>query len=229
MRFDDATAHIHYRDFIQRYLLDGLDMRHLVLGYDCHFGHKRRGSPERVTEEGARLGFGVSVVPPVELDGEVVSSIQVRRRLSDGDIVTANRLLGHPYVISGTVVSGHGKGSDLGFPTANISVGDPLKLWPSEGVYAVRVAWEGALHPGMMNIGRAPTIKDCEPGIEVHLFDFANTLYGETVSIYCEAWLREERRFPTIDSLIDQLAADRRAALDVLSEAPGGQSGQMEI
>lgn len=224
VRFDEATARIDYRDFIKRYMLDGLDMRRLVLGYDCHFGHKRQGSPQRVVEEGSRLGFGVSVVPPVEMDGEVVSSTHIRETLLGGDLASANRLLGHPYVISGTVISGQGKGSELGFPTANIAVPDPLKLWPPEGVYAVRVVWEGATYSGMMNVGRAPTIKGGDPGIEVHIFDFGDTLYGDKLSIYCEAWLRDERKFPTVDGLITQLSEDRRSALEALngtSESPG--------
>jgi riboflavin kinase/FMN adenylyltransferase len=216
VRFDEDTAHVDFRDFIRRYLLDALDMRRLVLGYDCHFGYKREGSPQRVTEEGNRLGFEVQVVPPLEIDDEVVSSTHIRNTLLGGDITSANRLLGHPYLISGQVVPGQGKGSDLGFPTANIAVRDPLKLWPPEGVYAVRLNWNGRMHPGMMNVGRAPTVKDGEPEIEVHLFDFGNTLYGETVSVHCEAWLRNEQRFPTVDALIAQLSEDRNHALEVL-------------
>ncbi|MCH7548486.1 MAG: bifunctional riboflavin kinase/FAD synthetase [Candidatus Krumholzibacteriota bacterium] len=220
VRFDEATARMDYRDFIKRYMLDGLDMRRLVLGYDCHFGHKRQGSPQRVVEEGTRLGFQVAVVPPVELDGKVVSSTHIRETLMRGDLASANHLLGHPYVVVGTVVSGQGKGSELGFPTANIAVSDPLKLWPPEGVYAVRVVWAGATYSGMMNVGRAPTIKGGDLGIEVHIFDFGNTLYGEKVAIYCEAWLRDERKFPTLDALVTQLSEDRRAALEVLAGSP---------
>jgi len=216
VRFDHETARVHYRDFIKRYLLDALDMRRLVLGYDCHFGYRREGSPEKVAEEGGNLGFEVQVVPPLEVDGDVVSSTHIRNTLLTGDITTANRLLGHPYLFSGMVVQGQGKGSDLGFPTANIAVPDPLKLWPPEGVYAVRLNWHGQLYPGMMNVGRAPTIKGGKPEIEVHLFNFGNTLYGETVSVHCEAWLREEQRFSTLDALIAQLSADRSRALEVL-------------
>ena len=214
--FDERTARMDYRDFIQRYFLDAMDMRRLVLGYDCHFGHRRQGSPERVASEGERLGFSVRVVPPVEFDGAVVSSTQIRETLEAGKLDRANDLLGHPYLVRGTVGSGRGKGRNLGFPTANVGVNDPMKLWPPLGVYAVNVIWREQRYGGMMNVGRAPTIKAGETEIEVHIFDFDHTLYGETVSVYCEAWLREERRFPSVDALIAQLTKDRERAREVL-------------
>lgn len=219
VKFDEDTAHMDYRDFIDRYLLGALDMKHLVLGYDCHFGYRREGSPERVAEEGRRRGFGVEVVPPLTFDGSVVSSTEIRNTLLAGDLARANRLLGHPYLVQGTVVHGQGRGSDLGFPTANLAVADPLKLWPPRGVYAVRVGWREWSLDGMMNVGRAPTVKDAGDEIEVHIFDFHNHLYGERLSVHCEAFLREEKRFGTLDALVDQLARDRRAAQEILAAA----------
>jgi riboflavin kinase/FMN adenylyltransferase len=211
--FDTATARMDYRDFIQRYFLDAMNMHELVLGYDCRFGHNREGSPERVAEEGARRGFAVKVVPAVNLDGEVVSSTTIRARLQGADLERANQLLGHPYLMRGRVVEGQGRGRDLGFPTANLEIADPHKLWPPAGVYAVRVGWRGWIHEGMMNIGRSPTIKrGSRDEIEVHIFDFDNHLYGEELSVHCEAFLRPEQKFPTVTALIEQLAADRSAA-----------------
>jgi riboflavin kinase/FMN adenylyltransferase len=220
LRFDETTAHIGYRDFISRYFLDAMDMRELVMGYDCHFGHQREGSPERVQEEGARRGFGVTVVPPVYLDGAVVSSTTIRAALGAADLERANHLLGHPYLVRGTVVHGQGRGRDLGFPTANVAVADAQKLWPPRGVYAVRVGWRGWIHEGMMNVGRAPTMKQGERDeMEVHLFDFDHNIYGEDLSIHCEAYLRPERKFPTVTALIEQLNADRREARQRLGVA----------
>jgi riboflavin kinase/FMN adenylyltransferase len=217
--FDEQVASMDYRDFIKRYFIEAMDMKELVLGYDCHFGHKREGSPERVAEQGAREGFGVRIVPPVEYAGVVVSSTTIRNTLMAGEIGQANELLGHPYLVSGKVVQGEGRGADLGFPTANITPSNPLKLWPPQGVYAVRVGWHGQHFRGMMNVGSAPTVKGGDPVIEVHIFDFGNTLYGERLSVFCEAWIREERRFPTIDALIAQLATDREAAVNALGPA----------
>lgn len=215
--FDEETARTNYRDFIQRYFIDAMDMRELVLGYDCHFGHRREGSPERVMEEGARRGFAVKVVPAVHVDGEVVSSSTIRARLEAADLERVNDLLGHPYLIRGRVVEGEGRGRDLGFPTANLRVSDPHKLWPPVGVYAVRVRWRDWIYEGMMNIGRSPTIKRSEHDeIEVHIFDFDNHIYAEDLSVQCEAFLRPEQKFPTVTALIDQLAADRKAARERL-------------
>jgi riboflavin kinase/FMN adenylyltransferase len=213
LHFDEATAHIEYRDFIQRYFLDAMDMRELVMGYDCHFGYQRQGSPEAVSEEGARRGFGVSIMPPVYSDGEVVSSTTIRAALQSANLERANHLLGHAYLVHGTVAHGQGRGRDLGFPTANVSVQDPQKQWPASGVYAVRVVWRGRIYEGMMNIGRSPTMKRVDHDeMEVHIFDFGHSIYGEEVSVYCEGYLRPEKRFPTVTALIEQLNDDRRVA-----------------
>ncbi len=220
LHFDEATAHIEYRDFIQRYFLDAMNMRELIMGYDCHFGHKREGSPERVAEEGARRGFGVTVVPPVYVDGAVVSSTTIRQALASAELERANHFLGHAYLVRGTVAHGQGRGRDLGFPTANVAVSDPQKQWPAAGVYAVRVLWRGRGYDGMMNIGRSPTMKRVDHDeMEVHIFDFGHSIYGEEISVYCEAYLRPEQRFPTVTALIEQLNHDRRAARERLAGA----------
>ncbi len=213
LRFDEETARIDYRDFIQRYFLDAMDMRELVMGYDCHFGHRRQGSPEAVTEEGARRGFAVDVVAPVYAGGDVVSSTTIRAALQAADLERANHLLGHPYLVRGKVAHGQGRGRDLGFATANVAVADAQKQWPSAGVYAVRVVWRGRIYEGMMNIGRSPTMKRVDHDeMEVHIFDFDHSIYGEEISVYCESYLRAEKRFPTVTALIEQLNEDRRAA-----------------
>jgi riboflavin kinase/FMN adenylyltransferase len=216
--FDEETARVDYRDFIQRYFLDAMNMRELVLGYDCRFGHQREGSPEKAAEEGARRGFRVTIVPPVRVDAEVVSSTTIRKTLLSANLERANHLLGHPYLLRGRVVHGQGRGRDLGFPTANLEIEDAQKLWPPTGVYAVRVGWRGWIHDGMMNVGRAPTMKRGHADeIEVHIFDFDHHIYGEEISVWCEVFLRPERKFPTVAALIEQLADDRRAAREHLS------------
>lgn len=218
LHFDQATARIEYRDFIQRFFLDAMDMRELVMGYDCHFGHQREGSPERVAEEGARRGFGVTVIPPVYVDDGIVSSTTIRSALQAADVERANHLLGHAYLVRGTVAHGQGRGRDLGFPTANVAVAEAHKQWPASGVYAVRVVWRGRNYEGMMNIGRSPTMKRADQDeMEVHIFDFDHHVYGEEISVYCEAYLRPERRFATVTALIEQLNDDRRAARERLA------------
>ncbi len=220
LAFDEATAHIGYRDFIQRYFLEAMDMRELVMGHDLHFGYKREGSPQTVAEEGVRRGFDVTVVPPADVDGERVSSTNIRRALLAADLERANQLLGHPYLVRGKVSHGQGRGRDLGFPTANVAVEEPMKLWPAPGVYAVRVVWRERIYEGMMNIGRSPTMKRAERDeMEVHIFDFDHSIYGEEISVYCESYLRAERRFPTVTALIEQLNQDRRTARERLAHS----------
>ncbi len=215
--FDDATRRLDYRDFIEQFLLGALGMEHLVLGYDCHFGHGREGSPERVAQAGRESGFEVEGVDAVSHGGNAVSSTTIRDAIRNGRLDRANDLLGHPYLVAGTVVAGEGRGRDLGFPTANVRPGAPAKLWPPRGVYAVRVLWRRHEFAGMMNVGSAPTLKGGDPAIEVHLFDFSHALYGERISVYCEAWLRSEQRFSGVDALIEQLGADREAARAALA------------
>jgi riboflavin kinase/FMN adenylyltransferase len=218
IKFDEETAALDYRTFIDRYLLGALDMKHLVLGYDCHFGHKREGSPQRVASESHDLGFEVTVVDPIGVDEHVVSSTEIRESLLAGNLSFANELLGHPYMLAGTVVSGRGMGRDLGFPTANVAIADSGKLWPPRGVYAVGVRWRGIELKGMMNVGTAPTVKGKDLQIEVHIFDFDHTLYGDRISVDCHAFLREEQAFRSLDALIDQLTRDRVAAMAALRQ-----------
>jgi riboflavin kinase/FMN adenylyltransferase len=217
--FDQALAQVDYRTFIEKYLLRPFDMSLLLLGYDCRFGRNREGSAETAAALSSRLGFEVAVVEPVRSDTEIVSSTKIRNALIEGDFAEAVRLLGHPYVLSGAVVRGHGKGRDLGFPTANLALSDPHKLWPPGGVYAVEVERGGRMHKGMMNVGRAPTLKDLAGDakeVEVHIFGVDENLYGEWLRVYCHAYLREEQRFPSVEALRKQLLADKAQALDLL-------------
>lgn len=237
LRFDESIARLDYRVFLERYLLRPFEMKHIVLGYDCHFGRGREGSPERVRGEAPKHGVSVDVVPAVELGDEIVSSTRIRNALLEGKLETANALLGHPYVLSGRVVRGQGAGRGLGFPTANLAVTDPFKLWPPKGVYAVRAAAGERLYEGMMNIGRAPTMKALPEEAreaEVHLFDFQGEIYGEHLLVYCCAFLRNERRFAGPEELAGQLARDaadarerlRACALPPAAAAePGSRTG----
>jgi riboflavin kinase/FMN adenylyltransferase len=219
LKFDDELANVDYRAFLEKYLLRPFDMNLLVLGYDCHFGKNREGSPEKVREEGERTGLEVKVVPAKRSQDEIVSSTKIRNALMEGDVARGNRLLGHPYLVSGIVVRGEGRGKGLGFPTANLSIGDQYKLWPPRGVYAVQVERAGKMYGGMMNVGSAPTIKSLDgrmPAIEVHLFDLSEDLYGESLRVFCHTLLRQEQRFPSPEALVAQLEQDRLQAIECL-------------
>lgn len=227
VRFDTKIADMDYRVFVDKYLFSAFDMRHLILGYDCHFGRNREGSPERVKEYGNKVGFQTRVIPPVKEDGEVISSSHIRNKLLEGDLEKANLLLGHPYTFAGSVVRGHGLGRTVGYPTANLAIDNPHKLRPPGGVYAVIAYMKGRAYPGMMNIGKAPTLKKLREGaqeIEVHLFDWKDDLYGEKMIVHCHALLREERSFASMEALRKQLARDKEKALRIL-EGGSDQAG----
>jgi len=217
VRFDREVAGTDYRDFIRTYMLEGLQMRALVLGSGCHFGRGRGGNPESARAEGRAGGFEVKVVPPYLIGGAAVSSTSIRNALLGGDLDLANQYLGHPYAIAGEVVKGEGAGASIGFPTANVRVYDPAKLWPGDGVYAVEVKVGGALHGGMMNVGTAPTLKGRERGIEVNIFGFDRSIYGERIVVYCRAYIRGERAFPSVETLATQLERDRETARALLA------------
>ncbi len=219
MRFSRETASIDYRSFVHDALIGRLGMRHLVIGYDFHLGSGRTGSQELLRDEGARSGFGVTIVPPVVLGGRVVSSTKIRGALLARRLGVAKRLLGRAYFFDALVERGSGIGSGLGFPTANLAVGDPAKLIPPASVYAVRVELEGERYGGMMNIGSAPTVQgDGKRRIEVHMFGFDGELYGRRVRIHCIRSIRREKRFAGRDALKAQLMQDREKVMRILEK-----------
>jgi riboflavin kinase / FMN adenylyltransferase len=183
-----------------------------VIGHDHGFGRGRSGDVTTLPALGARLGFTVDVVPPVDdADGAPVSSSRIRRAIAVADFGAVTRWLGRPYRVSGLVERGAARGRTIGIPTINLA--PPAdKLLPPDGVYAVRVEWGGGTALGMMNQGPRPTVGDPTRWLEAHLFDFAGDLYGRTVRIEWVARLREVRRFGSLDELKAQLERDRAAA-----------------
>lgn len=195
-------------------LFDALQVRAVVVGTDYTYGSKRAGRVETLTAAAKARGAQVVVVPPVTLDGVVVSSSRIREYVLEGRVEAANRLLGHPYELEGPVVHGAGRGRTIGIPTANIEVINELR--PAIGVYAVRLFHDGVWRGGAANIGAKPTFGANEVTVEVHVLDFSADLYGRTVRVQFVKRLREERRFASVDALKAQLAtdlADARAAV----------------
>ena len=217
MTFDARLAATSREDFIERILVGRFGIGGAAIGFDFHFGHKRAGSPAYLAEQGARLGFAVDVVPPLEDEGRPVSSGAVRMALSQGKVVEAAELLGAPWFVSAEVIHGAKRGRELGFPTAN------LKLDPScglkHGIYAVRVGIAGKHHDGVANFGVRPMFDGGAPLLEVFLFDFDGDLYGQTVDVAFIGWIRHEQKFDSVETLKRQIAADGAQARDVLKRA----------
>jgi riboflavin kinase/FMN adenylyltransferase len=194
-------------------------MRHLVVGYDFHLGRGREGSQERFVAEGKRLGFAVTIVPPIVVQGSVISSTRIRGMIVAHRLGQAARYLGRPYFFDAEVVRGEGLGRSIDFPTANLDVRDRRKLLPSGGVYAVEVDVGAKRYGGMMNVGSAPTMhSDGSRHIEAHLFDFSGELYGERVRVHCLRYVREERRFASAAELRARLMQDEETARRILQK-----------
>ncbi len=217
-RFEAAFAALPASSFIEDVLLSGLGARHVVCGYDFTFGARRSGNVEMLRAEGARRGFGVTVVDPVTHEGEIYSSTRIREALRHGWAREAADLLGHSWEIEGTVELGDQRGRTIGFPTANVSLGEHLR--PRFGVYAVRALVDGVWRNGVANLGKRPTFGKLQENFEVHLFDFAGDLYGKVLRVALVDFIRAEMKFPGLDALKAQIAADGEAARRVLSPAP---------
>ncbi|HEU4763271.1 MAG TPA: bifunctional riboflavin kinase/FAD synthetase [Gemmatimonadales bacterium] len=222
LRFDRELAALAPDAFVERYLVDRLGVRELVIGYDHGFGRGRSGDVGTLRALGERFGFGVDVVGPVEVDGHAVSSTLVRRAVGGGDLALAARLLGRPYGVVGRVEHGAGRGRTIGIPTANLGGVPAAKLLPPDGVYAAWVETRRGRYGAMLNQGPKPTFEDGRRSIEVHLFGFEGDLYGEWIRVEWVRRLRDVERFRSVDALIGQLTQDRAQAEAVLAEARGG-------
>jgi riboflavin kinase/FMN adenylyltransferase len=217
-RFDAAFAALPADAFVADVLLNGLGTRHVVCGYDFTFGTRRSGNVEMLRAEGKARGFGVTVLDPVMREGEIYSSTRIREALRAGWITEAAELLGHSWEIEGTVELGDQRGRTIGFPTANVDLGEHLR--PRFGVYAVRALVEGSWRDGVANLGKRPTFGKLKENFEVHLLDFAGDLYGKVLRVAMVDFIRPEMKFAGLDQLKAQIAADGEAARKVLKATP---------
>ena len=214
--FEAELAGMSDEAFARQVLHDGLGARHVAAGFDITFGAGRSGDPESLVRYGAALGFSVSTTPRIDApDGVKLSSSAIREALGAGDPARAAAILGRPFAVEGVVQHGDKRGRTIGFPTANIPLGDYVR--PAFGVYATRSRLpDGREVPGVANLGRRPTVDGTEERLEVWLFDFAEDLYGQTLDTDLVAFLRPEQKFAGLDALKAQIAADAKAARSLL-------------
>jgi riboflavin kinase/FMN adenylyltransferase len=212
---DEALLRLSAQEFFDQIVRDKLAARAMVEGPNFFFGHNREGTIERLGELTAAAGMTLDVVPPVEEDGGLVSSSRVRQLLLAGDVDAANRLLGVPYRIRGMVTHGAGRGTKIGFPTANLAAIDTLL--PAEGVYAGRAWVDGRRWPAALSLGPSPTFDDATVRVEAHLIDHSEILYGQPMEVDFVARLRDIRPFASAAALVEQLRDDVKRVLKVVN------------
>lgn len=220
--FDQEFAKTSATDFVGDVLVKQLGISAAIIGHDFHFGHDRQGSPAFLAHEGVRHGFTMSVLGAVIDDhGAAFSSSRVRRNLEQGAIETANAELGYRWFVTGTVQHGDKRGRELGYPTANVKL--PADCGLALGIYAVTLTRaDGSVHDAVASYGRRPTFDNGAVLLEVHVFDFKEQLYDETVVVTFHAHLRPEARFDTVEALIEQMDRDSLAARRILAIAGPG-------
>jgi riboflavin kinase/FMN adenylyltransferase len=215
--FTIEMAKLSAYEFLKTYLFEQFNVQVLLVGHDHRFGHNRTEGIAEYQQYGKELGLEVIEAEyyATETDRHISSST-IRTALMNGDIEHANRLLTYEYTLMGVVVDGFRVGRKIGFPTANVKSEEPEKLIPAIGVYAVRVKWKNQFYKGMMNIGNRPTMENGENvSIEVHIIDFDADIYQETIKIDFIRKIRDEKKFNTVEELVEQLHKDKQNVLDL--------------
>ena len=213
--FSNQTA----LNFVKSVLVDKLNITQLIIGYDHQFGQNREGDFEHLKNYGKSLNFKVQEISQLDVDNSAVSSTIIRKAIKNSEIEKVNNYLGYNYMITGKVVKGKNLGEKIGFPTANLQLKESYKLLPKTGAYVVKSKLQNKTVFGMMNIGFRPTVSGKYQTIEIHFFDFNNNLYGETIQVDILAFLRDEQKFDSVESLTNQLKLDKQKSLDIINDA----------
>ncbi len=215
LSFTSELAQLSARQFVGL-LKNNLRMRGLVLGLDFTLGRNRAGNIDSLRTLGQDMNFTVTVIPPVMINGEVVSSTAIRNALANGDMKRVLNLAGRPFSLNGCVTSGAGRGLELGFPTANLDIA-PEQALPADGVYATWAYIDGKVYQSMTNVGKRPTFSDSQRTVEVYVLDYHSDLYGHKLKIDIMTQLRSEERFDTVDELKKQIAEDIKQGRAILN------------
>ena len=197
-------------DYVKTILIEQLNVRKVVVGYDHRFGRNRTASLEDMYHFADIYDFEVIEIDAKKIDSTAVSSTKIRKAIDDGNIELANTFLGQPFTLEGMVIHGDKRGRELSYPTANIDIQNQHKIVPQQGFYLVKSKLRGRVVYGMMNIGTKPTFDTTMPSIEVHFLDWNGDLYGQTVQVELLKWIREERKFKTIKELQTQIRTDEQ-------------------
>ena len=207
--FDEDFRNLTGEEFVKQILVEKLQVKHLIVGYDHTFGKNRSGDFSLLKKMGPELGFEVEQVEAVNYKGINISSTQIRNALSNGNVILANEMLGYNYSISGNVIHGKKIGRTIGYPTANIEV-DALKLLPKKGAYIVDVFVKNQHYKGMLSIGTNPTVAGKVISVEVYILDFDEDIYEQEISVNFREFLHEEIKFNGLEELMVRLDEDKR-------------------
>jgi len=206
-------------EFVKKYLVNGIGLTEIVIGYDHHFGKGRDGNFELLQELGKKFNFHVTLIPEFSVDGETISSTKIRNALLAGDVVKAGKMLGRNYSFKGKIVRGDGRGRKLGFPTANLSTENEDKLIPAKGIYAAECVVENEKHFGLLSLGSRPTFhKDGDIIPEFYIFDFDRDIYDRIMQVNLVKKIRDEEKFNSVDELIIQMKKDEETGKEILSK-----------
>jgi len=214
--FDRIFAALSADAFVHDILVGKLAVTHLVVGYDYAFGRGREGNMDFLQDRASEYGFVLETLDPISRGGEVYSSTRIRQSLQAGDVAGVVDVLGRNFTLDGQVVHGAGRGRTLGFPTANLDT--DKEILPANGVYAVKVKWHERLYDAVVNIGDRPTFQNQDATLEIHLLDFQESLYDETLRLYFVDRLRGEQSFASIGALQQAIQHDIERARNILAE-----------
>ena len=215
--FTKTFSRLSATAFVRDVLVNALHAKKVIIGYDHRFGRNRNANIHDLIAFGNALDFEVDEIPAQEIEAVAVSSTKIRNALLEGDVATANAYLGYDYMLTGKIVRGKGLGKELGFPTANLKIGESYKLIPKNGVYVVYSTLKNKRVHGMMNIGYNPTVNGQHQSIEIHFFDFEGDLYDQNIQVNILEWIREEQKFSSLEALKEQLGRDMLRARNVIS------------
>lgn len=216
-KFTKDFSRLSAEEFVKQVLVDKLKAKKVIIGYDHRFGRNRNADINDLMKYGEEFGFEVEEISAQDINDVAVSSTKIRTALSEGNIQKANRYLGYPFMLTGTIVKGKGIGKQLDYPTANIHIEEDYKLIPKQGSYVVKSTIDDAIVFGMMNIGMNPTVSGDSESIEVHFFNFEQSIYGDKIQIDVLERIRDEQKFESIEDLKHQLEKDKVFSLDFIN------------
>ena len=215
--FDHAFSRLTAEEFVKDILVSKLNISKIIIGHDHRFGRNRTATIDDLIVFGKEYGFEVEQISALEINEVSVSSTKIRNALNEGLLETANKFLGYPYFITGTVIKGKQLGRTIGFRTANISIAEDYKLIPANGVYVASSIIDNKKVFGMMNIGNNPTVGGTTQSIEVNFFDFDEDIYDQEIRVNIHYRIRDEIKFPSLDALKNQLAEDQKTSLEYIN------------